>query len=54
MTTHLTRRACLHCLMGGALGTGTGPVFAHAAGTRTVDDTWVDVARRRGVPVKVR
>ena len=54
MTTHLTRRACLHCLMGGALGASARPLFAQAGSASVVDDTWVDATRKREVPVKVR
>ena len=54
MTIHITRRACLHSLIGGALGTSACAVFAQARGASVADDTWVDVTRKREVPVKVR
>ncbi len=54
MTNHLTRRACLHGLMGGALGASVCSVSAQASSASVSDDTWVDAARKREVPVKVR
>jgi predicted dienelactone hydrolase len=54
INTHPTRRNCLHGLVGGALGFSACRVFAQSPGVSVVDDTWVDVARKREVPVKLR
>ncbi len=54
ISTHPTRRACLHGLVGGVLGAIACPLFAQSGGASVTDDTWVDAARKREVPVKVR
>jgi hypothetical protein len=54
ISTHLTRRACLHGLVGGVLGACACPVLAQSPGASVADDTWVNAARKREVPVKLR
>ncbi len=50
----LTRRDCLQVLLGGTLVVGATSTNAQVPFAGVVDETWMDVGRKRDVPVRVR
>lgn len=50
----LTRRTCIHALLGSSLPWGLELALAQADGSTVVDETWFDAARQRELPVRLR
>ena len=51
---HLNRRACVRALLASSLPGWHMRAFSQASAAETVEETWVDSARQREVPVKTR